>query len=245
MSRAIAIIQARMTSTRLPGKSLLPLAGIPILEHVVRRAQRIPGIECVWVATTNDGSEAPLVDLCLRLGVAFHRGSVEDVLSRYAEVTLNDKADIIMRITADCPFIDPEISQRVLETFARAEGRLSYVSNTLERTYPRGLDVEVFSQQALQTAHREATDPLDREHVTRFFYTHRECFPMGQVTDMSDHSHLRWTVDTSEDYQLARELYDKLYSLKPFFSYKDVLNILTRFPELAQINAQVAQKAEV
>jgi spore coat polysaccharide biosynthesis protein SpsF len=244
MPQTIAIIQARMTSTRLPGKSLLPLAGVPMLEHVIRRVQRVPGLNEVRVATTNDGSEAPLNSLCERLGVLTYRGSVTDVLSRYVAVAAATNADLIMRITADCPFIDPEVSGRVLEALVKAPGRYSYVSNTLPRTYPRGLDTEVFTRDALETAHREARDPADREHVTRFIYSQPERFALHGVTDSSDNSGLRWTVDTPEDYQFAQAVYERLWPTNKSFTFKEVLGVIARNPELTKINAHVAQRLE-
>jgi spore coat polysaccharide biosynthesis protein SpsF len=243
--KVLAVIQARMSSTRLPGKCLLPLAGRPMLEHVLHRVHQIKGIDQIWVATTDDGSEAPLAELCERLKVRCYRGSVEDVLSRYAAIARQEKADAIVRITADCPFLDPEVSGRVLQAYREAAPRYAYVSNTLRRTFPRGLDTEVLSAAALERAHREAIDPQDREHVSRFLYTHSDWFPNTNVADAPSHSDLRWTVDTPADYTFAQRIYDALYPNKPDFGYPDILALLERQPELSELNAHVAQKEVV
>lgn len=242
MSRKVVIIQARMTSMRLPGKSLMPLAGRPMLAHVVERARLIPGIDAVWIATTNDGSEEPLVALAQAIGVPVYRGSVEDVLSRYAAIAHDTQADIIMRITADCPLIDPQVSGRVLALFETSRPECDYASNTLRRTYPRGLDTEVFSNRALQRAAAEATDPMDREHVTRFLYTNPDRFRLENLSHVTDYSDLRWTVDTPEDFAFVSQVYDHLEPPALARSWEDVLAVLAKFPELSEINAHVEQK---
>jgi spore coat polysaccharide biosynthesis protein SpsF len=245
MSRRIAIIQARMTSTRLPGKCLLPLAGQPMLSHVVKRVRLIPGIESVWIATTNDGSEAPLVALARSIGAPVYRGSVEDVLSRFAAIAHNTRADVIMRITADCPLIDPHLSGRVLQLFESGRPTCDYASNTLRRTFPRGLDTEVFSNRILQELDVEATDPLDREHVTRFIYTNPDRYNMLDLVGTADYSRLRWTVDTPEDFQFVSKVYDCLSARQLGNGFENTMSVLEEFPELSHINANVEQKNTV
>lgn len=242
MIRRIAIIQARMTSTRLPGKSLMTLAGRPMLVHVVERARQIPGIESVWVATTNDGSEAPLVAVAEAINVRVFRGSVDDVLSRFAAIAKDAKADVIMRITADCPLIDPQLCGRVLQLFESARPACDFASNTLRRSFPRGLDTEVFSNRVLQESAAEATDQLDREHVTRFIYMHPERYRLLDLVSPTDYSSLRWTVDTPEDLEFVSKVYDRLHARRLGHSMENTLAVLEEFPELATINAHVEQK---
>jgi spore coat polysaccharide biosynthesis protein SpsF len=242
MNRRIAIIQARMTSTRLPGKCLLPLAGQPMLTHVINRVRLIPGIDGVWIATTNDGSEAPLVALARSIGTPVYRGSADDVLSRFAAIAHDTRADVIMRITADCPLIDPHLSGRVLQLFESARTTCDYASNTLRRTFPRGLDTEVFSNRVLQELNLEATDPLDREHVTRFIYTNPDRYNILDLVGPADYSRLRWTVDTPEDFQFVSKVYDCLSARQLGNAFEHTMSVLEEFPELSHINAHVEQK---
>lgn len=232
-----------MTSIRLPGKSLMPLRGRPMLAHVVERARRIPGVDAVWIATTNDGSEEPLVALAEELGAPVYRGSVEDVLARFAAIAEMTRADVIMRITADCPLIDPQLCGRVLQLFLSARPPCDYASNTLRRTFPRGLDVEVFSSRALQEAAREATEPLDREHVTRFLYGRPDRYRLLDLGNATDYSGLRWTVDTAEDFRFVSEVYDRLHARGLGYSLQDTLAVLAASPELSALNAHVEQKS--
>lgn len=242
MSQAIAVIQARMTSTRLAGKSLLPLAGRPMLAHVIERVQAIPGIGDVWVATTDDGSEEPLVELGARMGARCYRGDTDDVLSRYAAITELTNAGTIMRITADCPLLDPGVSGGVLGLYQQASPACDYASNTLRRTYPRGLDTEVFSAAALREAHAEASEPADREHVTRFLYRHPDRYRIRQLEHPVDRSGLRWTVDTEADYHFVSEVHAELAARGLGMTIDSTLSVLAARPELTAINAHVNQK---
>lgn len=210
--------------------------------HVVERARLIPGIDAVWLATTDDGSEAPLVDLSQKLDVPVYRGSVDDVLSRFAAIANEAAADVVMRITGDCPLIDPEVSGRVLRLFSSSEPACDYASNTLTRTFPRGLDTEVFSNRALQEAAAEASDPRDREHVTRFFYTNPRRYRLAELVHPTDYSSLRWTVDTQADFEAVSRIYDRLAQRRLGPAMEDTLAVLDEAPELSRINAHVEQK---
>jgi spore coat polysaccharide biosynthesis protein SpsF len=203
----------------------------------------ISGIDDVWIAPTNDGSEAPLVDLAKAIDAPVYRGSVEDVLSRFAAIAHDTRADVIMRITADCPLIDPRLSGRVLQLFESAAAECDYASNTLRRSFPRGLDTEVFSNRALQEAAAEATDPMDREHVTRFLYSRPDRYRLRHLVNSTDCSGLRWTVDTPEDFQFVSRVYDRLRALGLGYSFEDTLAVLEESPELSAINAHVEQRA--
>jgi spore coat polysaccharide biosynthesis protein SpsF len=220
----------------------MPLAGRPMLAQVVERARLIPGIDEIWIATTNDGSEAPLVALAEDLGIPIYSGSVDDVLSRFAAVATEARADVIMRITGDCPLIDPAVSGRVLHLFESERPPCDYASNTLRRTFPRGLDTEVFSNRVLQEADSGASDPLDREHVTRFLYRQPNRYRLADLLNSSDYSHLRWTVDTPADFEFVSKVYDCLAARKLGRSLEDTLAVLEEFPHLSEINAHVEQK---
>lgn len=240
MAECVAIIQARMTSTRLPGKVLLDICGQPMLRRVVERVQRAPGVDAVWVATTDDGTEAPIIKLCDALGVPYHRGSTDDVLGRYHATAMRAGAEIIVRITSDCPLIDPGTVGRCVAAY-RA-GDADYVSNCQHRTFPRGLDAEVFSFAALECAHREATEATDREHVTPFIWRQPQRFRRHDVVDPVDRSELRWTVDTEADLELMRTVFAAMKREGPS-SYADVLALFEDNPAWREINAHVSQKA--
>lgn len=228
-----AIIQARMGSTRLPGKVLLRLKGVPVLQHVISRVRCSRYIQGIVVATTADPADRAIVQLSERLGVVPFVGSADDVLDRFYGAAKAIGADVITRITADDPFKDPEIIDLVIRTFLDAA--CDYASNTLEPTYPEGLDVEVLSFSALERAWREATLPSEREHVTPYIWKHPERFKLVSVKHGVDLSHLRWTLDHPEDYEFARAVYERLWDGQ-VFCMRDVLALLDREPALARIN---------
>lgn len=236
------ITQARMTSTRLPGKVLKTVLGKPLLAYQIERLRRVPNADEVMVATTTNPEDDPIIELCASLGVPVHRGSEMDVLERYHGAAKASGADVVVRVTSDCPLIDPEVSALVIERFLSARGALDYVSNTQQRTYPRGLDTEIFPFALLELASKEAVIPYEREHVTPFFYTRPERFRIGQVVDAQDNNTQRWTVDTPEDFELIRLLLERLLPTKPDFAMRDVLDVLRQNPEWVQINAHIEQK---
>lgn len=235
----VAIIQARMGSTRLPGKALIDIGGMSMLARVVRRVQRARTIAGVVVATTVGAADDAIVAECARLGVPTTRGSEDDVLDRYYQAAVAHQAQVIVRITSDCPLIDPDVIDLVVQAFQQAAP--DYASNTLERRYPRGLDLEVFSFAALEQAWREAAEPYQRAHVTPFLYQHPERFRMLAVSGADDHSAHRWTVDTPEDLAFVRAVYARLGDADAF-SWRAVLDLIEREPALAAINAHIEQK---
>lgn len=240
--RVVVIVQGRMGSTRLPGKVLMDLEGRPMLERQLERLARARTPDAIVVATTTDPRDQPIVDLTSHLGVPFTRGSEDDVLDRYLRAARAHAADVVVRVTADCPLLDPDVLDRCVDTLL-ANPTLDYASNTLQRTYPRGLDAEAMTLETLETAWREATEPLDREHVTRFVWRQPERFRLGTVVDTVDHSHLRWTVDTPADLELVRAIYADLYPLCAHFTYADALDHARAHPDLHAQNAHVEQKA--
>jgi spore coat polysaccharide biosynthesis protein SpsF len=241
--KVVAIVQARIASTRLPGKVLRELEGRPMIEHVLERAGAIEGVDEVCLATTDSSVDDPLVDLVERAGRAtVFRGSEDDVLSRYAAAARVTRADVVVRVTADCPLLSPDVSSTVVRALLD-DPACDYASNTLKRTYPRGLDTEVFAVGALEDAHRNADDPWEREHVTPYLYLNPKRFKLRQVVDREDHSSHRWTVDTPEDFELVRRIYGELWREDvPFFEYADVLACLASHPDWVSINQHVAQK---
>jgi spore coat polysaccharide biosynthesis protein SpsF len=235
-----AIIQARMGSTRLPGKVLMDLGGEPALARVVGRLRRATQVNQIVVATTNSIADDAIVRECSRLKVSFFRGSENDVLDRYYQVARVSEAGAVVRITSDCPVIDPQLVDETIGLFQRQHG--DYASNSFPPIYPRGLDVEVFTVAALEQAWSDARKPYEREHVTPYFYEHPELFRLVSLGGQIDHSRYRWTLDTVEDFELLRTIYAR-FGNKDDFSWGEVVQLMEREPELAELNSRVIQKA--
>jgi spore coat polysaccharide biosynthesis protein SpsF (cytidylyltransferase family) len=243
--RVIAVVQARLGSTRLPGKALLDLAGRPMLEHVLVRAAAVPGVDQVVLATTVSPEDGALVEVARAADVACVRGSVEDVLDRFRAALAAHPADAVVRITADCPILDPEVSGRVVSEYRRRAGEVDYVSNVHPPTYPDGLDTEVIAAAALERAWREAPAGADREHVTSYVWSRPERFRLANVAAPEDLSGLRWTVDDARDLAFVREVYRRLAPAVAApvgkrgtpFGIGAVLDLLRACPDIARINA--------
>ena len=228
-----------MGSTRLPGKVLMDLAGDTVLARVTERLRRTRSLHRVAVATSIAGADDAVAKECQRLGVEVFRGSESDVLARYSRAGRAFSADAAVRITADCPLIDPEIVDRTVQAFLKQKP--DYASNVLVRTYPRGLDTEVFTLDAIERADREATKPYEREHVTPYLYEHPELFRLHSVTGDKNLANLRWTLDTPEDLEFVRSVYSRLP--RSDFSWMDVLGLIEKEPGLLSLNAGVQQKS--
>jgi len=237
--RAIAVIQARLGSTRLPGKALAGLAGRPMLAHVAARAAAIPGIAGVALATTVSATDDSLEVFARAAGLRCVRGSEDDVLGRFRLAARETNAEAVVRITADCPLLDPAVSGRVLAEYAARRPGVDYVSNVHPPTYPDGLDTEVFSVEALDTAAREARLPSEREHVTPFIWNHPERFRLANVEHAENLSEHRWTVDTEADLAFAREVFDALGPAAARAGMTDVLRLLAGRPDLRALNAGI------
>lgn len=231
-----------MTSTRLPGKVLKEVMGKPLLEYQIERLKKVKQADDLVIATTINKSDQPIIELCKKLNINYYRGSEEDVLSRYYEAAKQYQADVIVRVTSDCPLIDPAVVDEVINNFRKSTGKYDYVSNTLERTYPRGMDTEVFSIEALKEAYDKAVLTPEREHVTLYIYSHPEKFRLFSVKYKKDESSHRWTVDTEEDFILIKTILEELYPQKPDFTMEDCLELMLKRPELIKINQHVQQK---
>lgn len=240
--KVAAIIQARMGSMRLPGKILKTINGKTLLEYQIERVKQARSIDQIIIATTVKDSEQPIVDLCEKLGVDYYRGSEENVLSRYYEGAQTFGVDVVARLTSDCPIIDPKVIDQVVKHYLDNQSSVDYVSNTLERTYPRGLDTEVFSFEALGKAYHEAVLPRDKEHVTAYFYTNPNLFKLQGIKNETDYGSYRWTVDTAEDFELIQLILTELYNPNQLFLLGDVIKLLKDHPEWNEINAHIEQK---
>ncbi len=240
--KTVIIVQARMTSTRLPGKVLKKVLNKSLLEYQVERLRRVKYADEIVIATTINETDQPIVDLCRHLSVPCFRGSEQDVLSRYHAAAREHQAEAIVRITSDCPLIDPQVTDRVVQFYLEHRPTYDYVSNSLERTYPRGMDTEVFSVKALKEAFAEATEQSDREHVTPFIHRQTDRYRLANIAHTENQSHHRWTVDTPEDFELVKNITSALYPANPLFSLQDCLNLLQKHPEWKEINDHVQQK---
>lgn len=238
--KVVAIIQARMGSSRLPGKVLKEVNQKPLLEYELKRLKKSKEIDQLVIATTNNSRDEPIIDYCKSNNISFFRGSENDVLSRYYEASVAYKADIIVRLTSDCPIIDFRVVDKIVNNFKQND--YDYVSNTLKRTYPRGMDTEVFSLSALEKAHNEATKDQAREHVTPYIYMNNDLFNIFNIETDKDNSSHRWTVDTEEDYLLICNIIDNFKSNTDNFSMEDVLEYIEKNPHLKLLNKSIEQK---
>ncbi|WP_058307195.1 cytidylyltransferase domain-containing protein [Gracilibacillus massiliensis] len=239
--KVVAIIQARMGSSRLPGKVLRKVMGKPLLYYQLMRVSRASKLDDLVVATSTLSKDNRIVNFCTSHNINYYRGSEQDVLTRYVEAARKSGADVIVRLTADCPLMDPILIDQLVECFL-SEQDVDYLSNVITRTYPRGLDIEVFSNSALMKVNQLATTASHREHVTSYFLAHSEKFLLRNVSNQHDISCHRWTVDTIEDFQLIEHILTELYPNNRYFSVDDVLEILEHHPEWYQLNRGVKQK---
>jgi spore coat polysaccharide biosynthesis protein SpsF len=240
MSRIVAVIQARVGSTRLPRKVLADIAGETMLGRTVRRTRRANSIDEVTVATTDLAEDTAVVEEANRLAVRAIRGSENDVLDRYRKAAAAFDAAVVVRITSDCPLVDPAVVDVVVREFVDHPGA-DYCSNVMTRTFPRGLDVEVFSREALERAAAEARLPHHREHVTPYLYEQPDRFVLRSVEAEEDVSWYRWTVDEAEDLALVRHIY-AAFAPNDSFGWHDVIDLVRSRPELATWNRHVTQK---
>jgi len=233
--KATAILLGRMGSTRLPGKVFLPLAGKPVIQHVYERILNCRNIDRIIVATTKEDQDDCIVELFDGLGVAVFRGSNKDPLDRYYQAATEYRASDVVRIMSDCPLVDPGIVDLVIEKYF--DGNLDLCS--LGGEFPSGLDVTVFSYQALQRCWRDSRLASDREHITSYMSKNPHLFKLGVVDFFQGLLHHRWTMDREADYQFMLEIYGALYDRDSLFDYEDILNLLDEKPQLYQINADL------
>lgn len=232
-----------MRASRLPGKPLLAVAGRPMLEQVVARLGRCKTLDDIVVATTTHPDDDALASLTKGIGVRTYRGSEGDVLSRYVGALREAAADLVIRITSDCPLIDPAVVDRVVAE-AEGAGACDYASNVIQRTYPRGLDAEAAFADALLRTDRLATSARAREHVTYFMYAERpELWVLRSVVDTEDNSDLRWTVDTQDDLDMISRLYVELDLARERPDYRAIVRYVRAHPEISALNSHVRQKA--
>ena len=235
-----AIIQARITSTRLPGKVLIDIEDKPIVWHVINRLKFSKKLTDIILAIPDTKENDILEKFSKDNQINYFRGSEEDVLSRYYEAAKKFKVDVIIRITADCPLIDPEIIDKVIEKHLNSGA--DYTSNLIKRTFPKGLDIEVFNFSALEKSFQETKERADREHVTLYIREQPREFKRVNIENDEDISFMRWTVDEKEDLEFVRAVYKKLYQGGKIFLTKEIIELLEKEPQLLEINKNIKRK---
>lgn len=240
----LCIIQARLGSTRLPGKVLKKLSGKSVLEHVIYRVSKSNLIDQIIVATTTNEEDDKIVDECLKIGVNYYRGDENNVLSRYYETAFDKGYETIIRITSDCPLIDPKIIDNMIRYFNNENEKyqLDYLSNSLKETFPRGFDVEIFTFNSLKEAYENATLEYEKEHVTPYIYLNQDKFTIKNYYNSNKYQNYRLTLDTYEDYLVIKNIYDNIYKEDSMFFYEDIISYLNQYPEIANINQHIKQK---
>ena len=240
--KIVATIEARFASTRLLGKTLLEICGKPTLELLIERLKRSKFIDEIVVATTVNSDCDPIEGLAKRLEVGCFRGSEDDVLDRVLQAAKYYKADIIVEMTGDETLIDPKIVDRVIDFYLKND--FDYVSNILDRRYPRGLDTQVFAVSILEEVSKLTNDPAERENVSLYIYEHPERYCLGSVRAPQELNHpdWRWTLDTQEDFRFLRIVYEALYPTKKDFTSYDVLSFLEENSDVVEINRNIKQK---
>jgi spore coat polysaccharide biosynthesis protein SpsF len=232
----LGIVQARTSSSRLPGKILKPILGTPMLEHQIRRLRRSRGMDKLIVATSSDPSDDPLAALARNIGIDCFRGSLDDVLDRFFQAARTYSPEHVVRLTGDCPLADPAIVDAAIRL--HLETGADYTTNAVQASWPDGLDVEVCRFASLEEAWREARLPSQREHVTPFINQQPQRYRITHMKADLDLSHLRWTVDEPADLVFVNTVYERLYPVNPEFTTADILSLLEREPALADMNSQ-------
>ena len=240
--RIVSTIEARMGSTRLPEKTIKEMVGKPMLELIIERLKRARKVDEIVVATTTEPEDEVIAELAERVGVKWFRGSSEDVLDRVIQAAKVYKADIIVEMTGDNPLLEPQLVDEAIDIYLK--GNYDYVSNAIKDTYPDGLNVQAFSVKVLDEVARITNDPADRENVSLYIYEHPEEYRLYNMEAPAEYYHpeYRWTIDTEEDFQFTKAVYENLYYKNPDFSIADIMKLLKEKPDLLKINAHIEQK---
>lgn len=238
--KIVTVIQARMSSTRLPGKIMLPILGKPLLLRMIERVQEAKLIGKLVIATSTNTEDDEVELLCSNNNLYSFRGHLTDLLDRHYNVAKSFSADAVVKIPSDCPLIDPKIIDKVIQYYIDNDD-LDFVSNLHPATYPDGNDVEIMSFQSLECAWKDAVKPYQREHTTPFIWENNESFKIGNVvweTGLDYSTSHRWTIDFPEDYEFIRKVYEDLFPIHNNFSLNDILSLLKSFPEISKINSR-------
>ncbi len=236
-----AIVQVRMNSTRLPGKVMMKVLGKPLLELLVERLKYCNYLDDIVIATTTNPADDVIQELAEKIQVKYIRGSEEDVLGRFYQAAVEFHLDHIVRITADCPLIDPEIVDSIIKEYVNSGYKYDYVSNTLKPTFPDGLDAEVFSFKVLKMIHEIADKKYQREHVCTYLVENPDKFKLKNIANDRDCSRFRWTVDNPEDFELVKAVFENIYPSRKKFFMKDILGFIDQNPDISSLNSNIAR----
>ncbi len=236
------VVQARLGSTRLPGKIFKTIHSKPLLSYQLERLRRVSSVEGIVVATTINPNDQAIVDYCNHEGVHCMRGSEEDVLSRYVAAASAFGLEVVVRVTSDCPIIDPDLIEKGLQCFFQHYDSLDYLSICHDRTFPLGMDFEIIRVESLKKAFFEAKTESEKEHVTPYIWQHPELFRLSNLQQKIDQSSYRLTVDTIEDFRLIEHIINVLYPKNPEFTLHDTIAFLQEHPDLLKLNAHIVQK---
>ncbi len=241
-ARVVATIEARMTSSRLPGKVMMPALGKPMLEHLTSRLKAVPSIDEIVLATTVNATDDVLVDFAKKDGIKVFRGSEDDVMARVIAAGESQDAQVLVEITGDCPVIDPDLVEQTIRMYFNHD--VDYASNSIVQSYPDGMETQVISMTALKDAAARTNDPLDREHVSLFLWKRPEIYPIVHLVAPPS---LYWpglglTLDEPEDYLLLTKIIETLAPVNPLFSCLDVVRLLKANPSWLDINRSVVRK---
>lgn len=240
--KTVAIIQARCGSTRFPEKVFADLSGHPLIWHVVNRVRNASKVDEVVIATTTNPIDDKLYEWCIANSIPVNRGSENDVLNRFYETAKKFNADIVVRITADDPFKEPRLIDEAINSLITEDA--DYVCNNFPPTYPEGTDVEVLTFDALEKQELNSSSDYEREHVTQYIYHNPKDFKMINLSNEEDLSYLRWTIDTEQDFEMVRKIYENLYSSDDrIFHMEEILSFLRNNPEVASMNSDVKRSA--
>jgi len=240
--RVVAIVQARMGSTRLPGKVLKKILGKPLVEYLIERINSSQMINDLVIATTTNRCDDAIVDYCRTHHIKYYRGSEEDVLSRYMEAAESYKAEVIVRICSDSPLVDPLLIDELVREFLLKYPSCDYLSNTIKQTYPLGMNIEVFSFESLQKTYKNAKSQYEKEHVTPYIYYNPHQFKICEKHYQHDLSMLRLTVDVAEDFELVKTILEKLYPIDPCFTLENIVSLYNQDSDIFKINSHILQK---
>ena len=241
-AQIVAIVQARMGSTRLPGKVLKKILGKPMLWHIVNRVEKSRYVNTVIIATTMDKKDDAIEGFADEYHLGIYRGSENDIVDRYYNAARKYHADVIVRIWGDCPLIDPEIIDKVIEQFL--SNNADYANNSKPHTFPFGMNVEIYSFNTLERIWKETKDPFFREYPFEYIYANQNSFKAVYVKNDVDLSDLHWTVDYIEDFDLVTKIFENLYSTERVFNMNDILNVMNKHPELREMNKGLRRNIE-
>ena len=240
--RVVAIVQARMASTRLPGKVLKEILGKPILAYLIERIKNSNSIDDLVIATTTNLVDELIVEYCIANNVQYFRGSENDVLSRYTGAAIASNADYVVRICSDSPIVDSDLINEIVNEFKLQRNNCDYLSNTIDQTYPLGMNIEIFSFEALSIADQNASTLYEREHVTPYIYFNKDRFRVLKKNYYKNVSSIRLTLDELDDFRLIQNVIEHLYPKDKYFTLEQILDFLEKNPDMLKINQHVKQK---